>query len=53
VGKSYDDDYTTRPAPPGSRFVSTTSPGKIALELLTYIRDRADLEGFSDNLLAQ
>ena len=43
-GKTYRDDYTTRPAPENSRFVSIHSPGPCARELFSYLNDRQLVE---------
>jgi hypothetical protein len=37
-GKTYRDDYSSRPAPPGSRFVSVQTPGPTAAALYAFLR---------------
>ena len=38
AGTTYLDDYTSRPAPEGSRFTAIRSPGPCASELYAYLR---------------
>jgi hypothetical protein len=38
LGKTYLDDYTSRPAPSTSKFVSINTPGPCASELFSYLR---------------
>lgn len=39
-GKTYLDDYTKKPAPRNSKFVSINTPGPCAKELYSYLRDQ-------------
>lgn len=39
-GKTYLDDYTKRPAPKNSKFVSINTPGSCVRKLYSYLRDQ-------------
>jgi hypothetical protein len=42
AGKTVEDDYVERPAPPQSKFVKVRAPGAVARELLEFVREQTE-----------